>query len=101
MLATLPGLPSFNLRSGKPFPPGLGGGAWMASQNDTVQSTAVREMQAQPHPCAIYYPKALDVWVRDREFVPTPMVRYILGLEQKFETNGYRFLANPDPSSAP
>ena len=102
ILATLPGLPSFNLRSGKPLPSGTGGGPWMFVVDKKVQDAAVREMESQPHPCAIYYPKAMDIWVRDGKLASTPLVRYILNdLQPKFESNGYRFLTKGESPSVP
>ena len=67
-----------------------------------VQDAAVREMESQPHPCAIYYPKAMDIWVRDGKLASTPLVRYILNdLQPKFESNGYRFLTKGESPSVP
>src|SRR5262249_6210284 len=57
VLATLPGLFSFNLLSGSPATKGVRGGAWMLWLNDAAQTEAVRQMDALPRPCAICYPK--------------------------------------------
>jgi hypothetical protein len=93
MLATLPGLPSFNLFSGKPMPPGLSAGPWMLGMDDAAQTTVVQEMRAQPSPCAIYCPGAAGIWLRGVEPPSGPLVRYIRNdLQVRFAADGYQFL---------
>jgi hypothetical protein len=97
MLATLPGLLSFNLFSGTAAPKGIVSGAWVLWLDDATQIEAVREMESVPRPCAIYCPKALDIWIRDRRLASTPLVKYIMNdLPLKFESNGYRFMGRGD-----
>jgi hypothetical protein len=102
MLVSLPGLPSFNLLSGRPMPTGVGGGPWMLVLDNAMQMAAVHEVEAQPHPCAIYYPEAEKSWLLRLEPPPPgPLVRYIVNnLQFQFEVDGYRFLAKRNPAAA-
>jgi hypothetical protein len=94
MLATLPGLLSFNLFSGTPAPQGVRSGAWVLWLDNAAQTEVVREMESLPRPCAIYCPKALDIWIRGGKLAPTPLVKYVMSdLPLKFESGGYRFMA--------
>jgi len=56
--------PGFNLLTGAPGPEGVRGSAWMLWLNHGGQ-TVVREIDALPRPYAIYYSKAVQVWLPD------------------------------------
>jgi hypothetical protein len=99
MLVTMPGLPSFNMLSGRPMPTGMGGGPWMIGMDETAQAAAVRELESQPRPCAIYYPDATRMWMLGGQPADRPLVHYILNdLQLKFEASGYRFLVKSPTS---
>jgi hypothetical protein len=96
MLVSLPGLLSLNLFSGKPAPSGTDGEVWMFFLSDSEQAAAVRELMAQPHPCAVYSPEVAMFWTDGRQLSTGPLVRYIVhDLHTQFETGGYRFMV-PD-----
>jgi hypothetical protein len=103
MLVSLPGLPTFNLISGKPIPTALAGSTqWMRMKTPNEQVIIVRELEAQAHPCAIYYPKALEIWAQSKKIASTPLMDYILHtLQTKVEIGGYQFRTKPQPPSAP
>ena len=97
MLVSLPGLLSFNLFSGKPVPSGIVRAGlpapWMLFMGDSEQAGVVRELAAQPHPCAIYDPEVSTMWTPGNQPPARPLVLYIKeDFRTEFETGGYRFM---------
>jgi hypothetical protein len=96
MVATLPGLPSFNIWTDRPMVPGTGGGAWMLGLDDAAQVAAARVLQEQPRACAIYYPHALRMWFPGSEPKSGPLVVDIVDrMRVEFEDGGYLFMTRP------
>ena len=57
------------------------------------QAAVVRQVQAQPRPCAVYNPAIIRFWTHGREPADRPLVRYLReGFRTEFETGEYRFL---------
>ena len=96
MLVSMPAILSLNLFSGKPAPGSILGGfanAWFLMLNDSEQTAAIRELAAEPHPCAIYNPVIAMNFTRGGPLPSTPLVRYILeDFHTEFEVFGYRFM---------
>jgi hypothetical protein len=101
MLVSMPALLSLNLFSGKPAPEGMlssFANAWFLLLSDSEQTAVIRELAAQPHPCAVYNPAIVKIFTLGGELPSTPLVRYILDyFHTEFEVDGYRFMTPKSP----
>ena len=90
MLVTDPGMYSLNLFSGKPAPDAS---PWILFLNDSEQAAVVRQIQAEPVPCAVTSPEIAKIYTGGRPPPDTPLVRYLReDFRIEFETGIYRFM---------
>ena len=92
---TLPGFSSLYFWTGKTPPTSLNTGAWMRMLNDRQQAEVVRALDDYPRVVAVRNWAVAEIFLRDRELPPGPLVRYIDGLETDGERGGYEILRRP------
>lgn len=93
MLASAPGLLSFNFLSGKPAPPSIDFSAWMLALNDSGQRKAVEELSREAHPCVLYNQSIIDFWTHGADVSARPLIRYMKhNFKVVYENSGYQFM---------
>ena len=102
MLASAPGLLSFNVLTGKPGPRAIDFSAWMLLLSDADQHKAITELSAEPHPCVLYNQSLIDFWTHSADVSSRPLIRFIKdNFEVVFETSGYQFMELRRPARLP
>jgi hypothetical protein len=100
MLFGVPGLPSINLFSGVPAPKALSGffsNDWMLFTSEEEQKAAVRELAAQPRPCAIFSQNIAGMWTNNDPLPRGPVLEYLTAnFRTKLTTGDYMFMTPKD-----
>jgi hypothetical protein len=93
MLASAPGLLSFNFLTGKPAPTSINFSAWMLNLSDADQQKAIAELSGERHPCVLYNQSLIDFWTHSADVSSSPLMRFIKeNFEVVFETSGYQLM---------
>jgi hypothetical protein len=93
MLATAPGLFSFNFLTGKPAPRAINIGIWVSASSDTDQENAIAELLHERHPCVLYNQALIDFWTLGADVSSRPLIKFMReNFEVVYETYGYRFM---------
>jgi hypothetical protein len=93
MLASAPGLFSFNFLTGKPAPRAVNFAVWMLMSSDAEQEKAVVELSREPYPCVLYNQKLIDFWTLGVDVSSRPLIKFIRqNFEVVFEASGYRLM---------
>jgi hypothetical protein len=93
VLVSQPGLYSFNLMTGKLAPSAMYLEAWVLFMDESEQARVVRELDAQPYPCAIRSSEIGLTWTRGAPTPSRPLVRFLdEEFRVAFETGPYQFL---------
>jgi hypothetical protein len=99
MLASAPGLLSFNFLTGKPAPRAVNFSAWMLGLSDAEQEKAVLELSQERYPCVLYNQKLIDFWTLGADASSRPLVKFMReNFEVVYEASGYRLM---EPRRAP
>ncbi len=101
MLASAPGLLSFNFLTGIPAPRAINFSSWMLVLNDAGQEKAIAELLDERYPCVLYNQSLIDFWTRGADASSSPLIRFIReNFKVVFEANGYRLMEPVQPASA-
>lgn len=93
MLASAPGLFSFNFLTGKPAPRAINIGIWVSAASDTEQENAIAELLHQRHPCVLFNQSLVDFWTLGADVSSRPLIKFMKEhFEVVFETSGYQFM---------
>ena len=93
MLASAPGLMSFNFLTGKPAPRSIDYAAWMLLVTDADQQKAIAELSGERHPCFLYNQSLIDFWTHGTDVSSKPLIRFIReNFEVVFESSGYQLM---------
>jgi hypothetical protein len=93
MLASAPGLLSFNFLTGKPAPPSIDFSAWMFIASDAEQRKAIVELSGERYPCVLYNQSLIDFWTHGADVSSRPLIRFMReNFEVVYETSGYRLM---------
>jgi hypothetical protein len=93
MLASAPGLFSYNFLTGKPAPSALNIGAWMLMSSDADQDKAVVELSHERYPCVLYNQSMIDFWTLGVDVSSRPLIKFMKeNFEVVFEESGYRLM---------
>ena len=99
MLASAPGLLSFNFLTGRSAPPSIDFSAWMLVLSDADQRKAMAEISREQHPCVLYDQSLIDFWTHGADVSSRPLIRFMKeNFEVVYETGGYQFM-EPKPKS--
>ncbi|HEX4276465.1 MAG TPA: hypothetical protein VHZ74_13975 [Bryobacteraceae bacterium] len=77
MLASAPGLLSFNFLTGAPAPGLIHYSTWMSSLSDAVQEKTIVELSKESRPCVLYNQSLIDFWTHNADVSTRPLVRYM------------------------
>jgi hypothetical protein len=101
MLASAPGLLSFNFLTGRPAPRAINFSSWMLVLNDAGQAKAIAELLNERYPCVLYNQTLIDFWTRGADASSRPLITFIReNFKVVFEESGYRFMEPLQPASA-
>lgn len=93
MLASAPGLLSFNFLTGRPAPRAINFSAWMLILNDTGQEKAIAELSDERYPCVLYNQALIDFWTRGADASSRPLIRFIKeNFKVVFQASGYSLM---------
>lgn len=93
MLASAPGLLSFNFVTGRPAPRAINFSSWMLVLNDAGQEKAIAELSGEPYPCVLYNQSLIDFWTRGMDASSRPLIRFIReNFKVVYEASGYRLM---------
>ena len=93
MLASAPGLFSFNFLTGKPAPRAVNLGVWMLGVSDAEQENAVVELSRERYPCVLYNQSIIDLWTLGADVSSRPLIKFIReNFQVVFEASGYRLM---------
>ena len=99
MLASAPGLFSFNFLTGRPAPRDVNLGAWMLLVSDADQQKAIKELSGERYPCVLYNQSIIDFWTHGADVSSRPLMKFMKeNFEVVFETSGYRFMEPKRPA---
>jgi hypothetical protein len=102
MLASAPGLLSFNFLTGKAGPTPVNVSAWMLVLSDAEQRKAIEELSGERYPCVLYNQSLIDFWTHGADVSSRPLIRFMKdNFEVVFETSGYQFMAPKRPARLP
>jgi hypothetical protein len=97
MLASAPGLMSFNSLTGIPAPPSITFSTWMFGLSDAAQQKAIGELSREPHPCVLYNQPLIDFWTHSADVSSRPLIKFMKQhFQVVFEASGYQ-LMEPKP----
>ena len=77
MLASAPGLMSFNFLTRQPAPPSMDFGAWMLGLSDADQQKTISELTGERHPCVLYNQSLIDFWTHSADVSSRPLIRFM------------------------
>jgi hypothetical protein len=83
MLASAPGMFSFNFLTGKPAPDRIHFGSWMLDLAAAEQEKTIVELSSERYPCVLYRQARIDFWTHGADVSSSPLIRYI---RNNFET---------------
>jgi hypothetical protein len=93
MLASAPGLFSFNFLTGKPAPRDVSVGAWMILVSDGDQKKVIEELSHERYPCVLYNQSIIDFWARGADVSSQPLIKFVKeNFEVVSETSGYQLM---------